>query len=229
MSAQADIGLIGLAVMGQNLVLNMNDHGFTVAVYNRTTSKVDAFLANEAKGTNVIGTHSIEELVASLKRPRKVMMMVKAGGAVDAIIEQLLPHLEEGDIIIDGGNSLYTDSTRRTAYLESKGLLFVGTGISDMGISQGDNLAGVGRITQNFLIASHRGVKDHLAYRLAGKTNRPATKYRPVLKRKKCRFVHIGTRIWEAAANSRLQPLGSRGIVLEGRMSKKDYPRAAQN
>lgn len=130
MSAQADIGLIGLAVMGQNLVLNMNDHGFTVAVYNRTTSKVDAFLANEAKGTNVIGTHSIEELVASLKRPRKVMMMVKAGGAVDAIIEQLLPHLEEGDIIIDGGNSLYTDSTRRTAYLESKGLLFVGTGIS---------------------------------------------------------------------------------------------------
>lgn len=130
MSAQADIGLIGLAVMGQNLVLNMNDHGFTVAVYNRTTSKVDAFLANEAKGTNVVGTHSIEELVASLKRPRKVMMMVKAGGAVDAIIEQLLPHLEEGDIIIDGGNSLYTDSTRRTAYLESKGLLFVGTGIS---------------------------------------------------------------------------------------------------
>ncbi|MGB0387533.1 MAG: decarboxylating NADP(+)-dependent phosphogluconate dehydrogenase [Ardenticatenaceae bacterium] len=130
MTAKADIGLIGLAVMGQNLVLNMNDHGFTVAVYNRTTSKVDAFLADEAKGTNVIGTHSIEELVASLERPRKVMMMVKAGRAVDAIIEQLLPHLEEGDIVIDGGNSLYTDSTRRTEYLESKGLLFVGTGIS---------------------------------------------------------------------------------------------------
>ncbi len=130
MSAVADIGLIGLAVMGQNLVLNMNDHGFTVAVYNRTTAKVDAFLADEAQGTNVVGTHSIEELVASLKRPRKVMMMVKAGRAVDAIIEQLLPHLEEGDIIIDGGNSLYTDSMRRTAYLESKGLLFIGTGIS---------------------------------------------------------------------------------------------------
>jgi len=130
MSAVADIGLIGLAVMGQNLVLNMNDHGFTVAVYNRTTSKVDAFLAGNAQGTNVVGTHSIEELVASLKRPRKVMMMVKAGRAVDAIIEQLLPYLQEGDIIIDGGNSLYTDSMRRTAYLESKGLLFIGTGIS---------------------------------------------------------------------------------------------------
>lgn len=130
MSAVADIGLIGLAVMGQNLVLNMNDHGFTVAVYNRTTSKVDAFLADEAQGTNVVGTHSIEQLVASLKRPRKVMMMVKAGRAVDAIIEQLLPHLQEGDIIIDGGNSLYTDSMRRTSYLESKGLLFIGTGIS---------------------------------------------------------------------------------------------------
>lgn len=130
MSAVADIGLIGLAVMGQNLVMNMNDHGFTVAVYNRTTSKVDAFLAGDAQATNVVGTHSIEELVASLKRPRKVMMMVKAGKAIDAIIEQLLPHLEEGDIIIDGGNSLYTDSMRRTAYLESKGLLFIGTGIS---------------------------------------------------------------------------------------------------
>lgn len=130
MQATADIGLIGLAVMGQNLVLNMNDHGFTVAVYNRTTSKVDAFLANEAKGSNVVGTYSIEELVNSLKRPRKVMMMVKAGRAVDAIIEQLLPHLEEGDIIIDGGNSLYTDSIRRTKYLGEKGLLFAGTGIS---------------------------------------------------------------------------------------------------
>lgn len=130
MTPTADIGLIGLAVMGQNLVLNMNDHGYTVAVYNRTTDKVDAFLANEAKGTQVVGTHSIEELVAALKRPRRVMMMVKAGGPVDALIEQLIPHLEPGDIIIDGGNSNYPDSTRRTHYLESKGLLFIGTGIS---------------------------------------------------------------------------------------------------
>ncbi|MCB9431954.1 MAG: decarboxylating NADP(+)-dependent phosphogluconate dehydrogenase [Ardenticatenaceae bacterium] len=130
MTPTADIGLIGLAVMGQNLVLNMNDHGYTVAVYNRTTSKVDAFLANEAQGTQVIGTHSIEELIASLKRPRQVMMMVKAGAPVDALIEQLIPHLEPGDIIIDGGNSNYVDSTRRTQYLEEKGLLFIGTGIS---------------------------------------------------------------------------------------------------
>ena len=130
MTPTADIGLIGLAVMGQNLVLNMNDHGYTVAVYNRTISKVDAFLANEAQGTQVIGTHSIEELIASLKRPRQVMMMVKAGAPVDALIEQLIPHLEPGDIIIDGGNSNYVDSTRRTQYLEEKGLLFIGTGIS---------------------------------------------------------------------------------------------------
>ena len=130
MTPTADIGLIGLAVMGQNLVLNMNDHDYTVAVYNRTTSKVDAFLANEAQGTQVIGTHSIEELIASLKRPRRVMMMVKAGAPVDALIEQIIPHLEPGDIIIDGGNSNYVDSTRRTQYLEEKGLLFIGTGIS---------------------------------------------------------------------------------------------------
>ena len=130
MSASSDIGLIGLAVMGQNLVLNMNDHGYTVAVYNRTTSKVDAFLANEAKGTKVVGTHSLEELVASLKRPRKVMLMVKAGKPVDAIIEQLIPLLEPGDIILDGGNSYYPDSIRRTAYLEEKGLHFIGTGVS---------------------------------------------------------------------------------------------------
>ena len=130
MEPKADIGLIGLAVMGQNLVLNMNDHGFTVAVYNRTTSKVDDFINGNAKGTNVIGTYSIEELVSHLKRPRRVMMMVKAGKPVDLLIEQLIPHLEEGDIIIDGGNSLYTDSMRRTEYLESKGNLFVGTGVS---------------------------------------------------------------------------------------------------
>src|SRR4051812_26721933 len=100
MEPQADIALIGLAVMGQNLVLNMNDHGFTVAVYNRTTSRVDEFLANEAKGTKIIGTHSIPELVSKLKKPRRIMMLVKAGKAVDELIDQLLPHLEKGDILI---------------------------------------------------------------------------------------------------------------------------------
>ncbi len=127
---QGDIGLIGLAVMGQNLVLNMNDHGYTVVVYNRTTSKVDEFLANEAKGTNVQGAHSIAELVSKLKRPRRVMMLVKAGQPVDDFIAQIVPHLEPGDIIIDGGNSLYTDSNRRQRELEAKGLLFIGTGVS---------------------------------------------------------------------------------------------------
>ncbi len=126
----ADIALIGLAVMGQNLVLNMNDHGFTVAVYNRTVSKVDEFLKHEAKKTKVVGAHSIPELVAKLKRPRRVMMLVKAGSAVDEFIEQLIPHLEPGDIIIDGGNSHFPDTIRRTKYLESKGLLFIGTGVS---------------------------------------------------------------------------------------------------
>jgi 6-phosphogluconate dehydrogenase len=130
MQAKADIGLIGLAVMGQNLVLNMDDHGFTVAVFNRTTSKVDDFINEEAKGTKVIGTHSIEELVAILKRPRRVMLMVKAGSPVDAFIDLLIPHLEPGDIIIDGGNSNFEDSIRRTEYVESKGLLFIGTGVS---------------------------------------------------------------------------------------------------
>ncbi|OIP47537.1 MAG: phosphogluconate dehydrogenase (NADP(+)-dependent, decarboxylating) [Desulfobacterales bacterium CG2_30_60_27] len=127
---QADIGLIGLAVMGQNLVLNMNDHDFTVAVFNRTTSKVDAFMAGPAKGTKIIGTHSIEELIGSLKKPRRIMMMVKAGSVVDAFIAQLTPYLEHGDIIIDGGNSLFTDTNRRTRALAEKGILFVGTGIS---------------------------------------------------------------------------------------------------
>ncbi len=130
MEPKADIALIGLAVMGQNLILNMNDHGFTVVAFNRTVSKVDEFLNNEAKGTNVLGAHSIEEMVALLKRPRRVMLMVKAGKAVDDFIEQLLPHLEPGDIIIDGGNSLYEDTTRRTQYVESKGLLYIGTGVS---------------------------------------------------------------------------------------------------
>jgi 6-phosphogluconate dehydrogenase len=128
--SKADIGLIGLAVMGQNLVLNMNDHGFTVDVFNRTTSKVDKFLETGAKGTQVIGTHSLEELVSMLKKPRRVMLMVQAGKAVDDFIEMLITLLEPGDIIIDGGNSNYSDSIRRTAYLESKGLLFVGTGVS---------------------------------------------------------------------------------------------------
>jgi len=128
--ASCDIGLIGLAVMGQNLVLNMNDHGFKVAVFNRTVSKVDDFVANEAKGTQVVGAHSIEELTGLLKRPRRVMLMVKAGDTVDKMIDQLVPHLEAGDIIIDGGNSLFTDSNRRTRDLAAKGILFIGTGVS---------------------------------------------------------------------------------------------------
>ncbi|GGA66238.1 6-phosphogluconate dehydrogenase, decarboxylating [Edaphobacter acidisoli] len=128
--ATCDIGLIGLAVMGQNLVLNMNDHGYKVAVYNRTTSKVDDFINNEAKGTKVVGTHSAQELCASLKTPRRVMLMVKAGDVVDQTIEHVLPYLEKGDILIDGGNSLYTDTNRRTKALAEKGILFVGTGVS---------------------------------------------------------------------------------------------------
>ena len=127
---KADIGLIGLAVMGQNLVLNMNDHGFTVAVFNRTVSRVDEFLGKGAKGTRTMGAHSIAELVGLLKRPRRVMLLVQAGRPVDDFIEQLIPLLEPGDMIIDGGNSNYNDSIRRTAYVESKGLLYIGTGVS---------------------------------------------------------------------------------------------------
>ena len=130
MEPKADIALIGLAVMGQNLILNMNDHGFTVVAFNRTVEKVDHFLANEAKGTKVIGAHSIEEMIGLLKRPRRVMLMVKAGKPVDEFIEHLLPHLEPGDIIIDGGNSLFEDTARRVKYVESKGLLYIGTGVS---------------------------------------------------------------------------------------------------
>ncbi|MGQ1787356.1 decarboxylating NADP(+)-dependent phosphogluconate dehydrogenase [Saccharicrinis sp. GN24d3] len=130
MSKKADIGLIGLAVMGENLVLNMESKGYTVAVYNRTTEKVDKFVNGRGAGKDFIGTHSIEELVASLERPRKVMMLVKAGGPVDALIDQIIPYLEEGDIIIDGGNSHFPDSIRRTKYVEEKGLLYVGTGVS---------------------------------------------------------------------------------------------------
>jgi len=130
MKKLADIGLIGLAVMGENLVLNMESKGFTVAVYNRTVEKVDKFVNGRGAGKNFIGAHSIEELVASLEKPRKVMMLVKAGKPVDDFIELLIPHLEPGDIIIDGGNSHFPDSIRRTKYVESKGLLFVGSGVS---------------------------------------------------------------------------------------------------
>ncbi|MFA7159352.1 MAG: decarboxylating NADP(+)-dependent phosphogluconate dehydrogenase [Kiritimatiellia bacterium] len=127
---QADIGLIGLAVMGENLVLNMENNGYTVAVFNRTVSKVDNFINGRAKGKNIIGTKSTKELVASLKKPRRVMLMVKAGSAVDDFIEQLIPLLDPGDIIIDGGNSHFPDTTRRTKYLESKNLRYIGTGVS---------------------------------------------------------------------------------------------------
>ncbi|KAJ2708433.1 phosphogluconate dehydrogenase (decarboxylating) gnd1, partial [Coemansia spiralis] len=129
-SPVADFGLIGLAVMGQNLILNINDHGYTVCAFNRTVSKVDRFLENEAKGTNVVGAHSVEEFVSKLKRPRKIMLLVKAGSAVDKFIETLLPHLEEGDIIIDGGNSHYPDTQRRFEELTAKNILFVGCGVS---------------------------------------------------------------------------------------------------
>jgi 6-phosphogluconate dehydrogenase len=129
-NASCDIGLIGLAVMGQNLVLNMNDHGYKVAVFNRTVSKVDVFINNEAKGTQVVGAHSFPEFVGMLKRPRRVMLMVKAGAAVDEMIEDLIPLLEAGDIIIDGGNSHWPDTSRRTKYLADKGLLYIGTGVS---------------------------------------------------------------------------------------------------
>ncbi|CCB86924.1 decarboxylating NADP(+)-dependent phosphogluconate dehydrogenase [Parachlamydia acanthamoebae] len=128
--SEADIGLIGLAVMGQNLALNMNDHGFKVAVFNRTVSKVDEFLEGPAKGTQIYGAHSLEDFFAHLKRPRKIMLMVKAGDAVDHFIDLCLPHMEKGDIIIDGGNSLFTDSTRRTKALKEKGIIFIGAGIS---------------------------------------------------------------------------------------------------
>ncbi|XP_044798912.1 6-phosphogluconate dehydrogenase, decarboxylating isoform X2 [Bubalus kerabau] len=128
--AQADIALIGLAVMGQNLILNMNDHGFVVCAFNRTVSKVDDFLANEAKGTKVLGAHSLEEMVSKLKKPRRIILLVKAGQAVDDFIEKLVPLLDIGDIIIDGGNSEYRDTMRRCRDLKEKGILFVGSGVS---------------------------------------------------------------------------------------------------
>ena len=130
MSELADIGLIGLAVMGENLVLNMESKGYRVAVYNRTVAKVDKFISGRGAGKNFIGAHSIEELCASLKSPRKVMMLVKAGKPVDDFIDLIIPHLDDGDIIIDGGNSHFPDTIRRTEYVESKGLLYIGTGVS---------------------------------------------------------------------------------------------------
>jgi 6-phosphogluconate dehydrogenase len=129
-TASADIGLIGLAVMGENLVLNMESHGYTVAVFNRTVARVDDFLAGRAKGKRIIGSHTIKELVSALKRPRKVMIMVKAGSAVDQVIEEVAPLLEKGDILIDGGNTHFPDTTRRTKALKARGLLYIGTGVS---------------------------------------------------------------------------------------------------
>ncbi|MBT8249934.1 MAG: decarboxylating NADP(+)-dependent phosphogluconate dehydrogenase [Acidimicrobiia bacterium] len=130
MEATADIGVIGLAVMGRNLIMNMNDHGFTVAAHNRTTERVDEFLAGEAAGSNVVGVHTLEELVGVLKPPRRVMLMIKAGDPVDKTIESLLPLLKPGDIIIDGGNSLFTDTMKRTARVEKAGMRYIGTGVS---------------------------------------------------------------------------------------------------
>ncbi len=130
MAQKADIGLVGLAVMGENLVLNMESHGYTVAVFNRTVDKVNQFVNGRAKGKNIVGTKSVSELVGSLKTPRKIMLMVKAGKPVDEFIELIIPHLEKGDIIIDGGNSHFPDTIRRTKYLEGKGFLFIGTGVS---------------------------------------------------------------------------------------------------
>lgn len=127
---QADIGLIGLAVMGQNLAMNMNDHGFTVAVFNRTIAKVDEFMQGPAKGSKIVPAHSLEEFIKVLKRPRRILLMVKAGDPVDEFIDLCLPHLEKGDILIDGGNSLFTDTNRRVESLRKKGIIFIGAGIS---------------------------------------------------------------------------------------------------
>ena len=126
----ADIGVVGLAVMGRNLIMNMNDHGYTVAAFNRTTERVDEFLAGDAADSNVIGAYSLEELVSHLKSPRRVMLMIKAGDPVDATIDSLLPLLDEGDIIIDGGNALFTNTIERTARVEEAGLRYIGTGVS---------------------------------------------------------------------------------------------------
>ncbi len=130
MTATCDIAVIGLEVMGRNLALNMESRGYTVAVYNRTGEKTDKFMEGPGKGKRFTACHTLEEVVAALKTPRKVMMMVKAGPAVDTLIDALLPHLSPGDVIIDGGNTHFADTERRTAYVESKGLLYIGTGVS---------------------------------------------------------------------------------------------------
>ncbi len=130
MTQTSDIGLIGLAVMGENIALNIESKGFPISVFNRTVSKVDDFVNGRGKGKKFFGAHSLQELAGSLKKPRKIMMLVKAGKAVDELIDQLLPLLEPGDILIDGGNSHFTDTIRRTQYVESKGLLYVGSGVS---------------------------------------------------------------------------------------------------
>ena len=130
MKELSDIGLVGLAVMGENLVLNMESKGFRVSVFNRTVEKGDKFMEGRGKGKNIYGAHSLEDFVQSLKAPRRVFLMVKAGQPVDDFIEKLIPVLDPGDIIIDGGNSHFPDTARRTAYVESKGLLYVGTGVS---------------------------------------------------------------------------------------------------
>ena len=130
MAQKSDIGLIGLAVMGENLVLNMESKGFRVSVFNRTLSRVDNFMAGRGAGKNIFGAHSLEELVESLERPRKVFLMIKAGAAVDGLIEQLIPLLEQGDVIIDGGNTHFPDTARRREYVERRGLLYIGTGVS---------------------------------------------------------------------------------------------------
>jgi len=130
MNNKSDIGLIGLAVMGENLVMNMESKGFSVSVFNRTVEKVSAFVNGRAKGKNITGTYSLQEFVDSLKKPRKIMLMVKAGKPVDDFIDMLIPYLDKGDIIIDGGNSHFPDTIRRTKYVEEKGLLYIGTGVS---------------------------------------------------------------------------------------------------
>ncbi|MDX1390034.1 MAG: NAD(P)-binding domain-containing protein, partial [Acidobacteriota bacterium] len=130
MSQQSEIGLVGLAVMGQNLLLNTADHGFRVTAYNRTAATTDAFLEGPARGKPIVGAKTPEELVASLARPRRILMMVKAGPAVDAVIDQLVPLLEEGDILIDGGNSHFEDTERRIVSLRELGILYLGTGVS---------------------------------------------------------------------------------------------------
>jgi len=137
-----DIGVIGLAVMGRNLTLNMSDHGFSVAVYNRTSEKTNAFLKSSAQGREIAGAASLEEFTTLLKKPRKIMLMIKAGKPIDLTIEALLPYLEKGDVIIDGGNSFFKDSIRRHAYLELKGFHFIGTGVSggEIGARRGPSI-----------------------------------------------------------------------------------------